>query len=211
MTVKTYSLSAVLFGTWAFVAPGLAQQLPPAPVPVPVQATVTTLPHPEMPPAPPPPPTLPPPPPYGPYRGGNGLILAGDPLLDDPNSPPLGFFATFEGQVLFPHIKNRLTAPVAVDGLFTDIVHLPTAELDSTGSPRIELGYRFPRGFGEFVAAYRNVNTEGFGRIIAFDPVSDGLLHSRLDVNTVDLDYGSRQFAFAPCWDMQWHVGARLA
>jgi len=137
--------------------------------------------------------------------------LDGDPLLDHPAYPPPGFFATIEGQVLFPHIKNRLTAPVAVDGLFTNLVHLPTAELDNTGCPRIELGYRLPQGFGEFSVAYRSVVTEGGGRLIAFDPVSDGLVTSRLNVNTVDLDYGSHEFALGPCWDMQWQIGARLA
>src|SRR5262249_42285503 len=73
--------------------------------------------------------------------------------------PPPGFFVTFEGQALFPHIKNRLAAPVMVDNLFANVVHLPTADLDDTGSPRIELGYRFPQGFGGVVAAYRNVTT----------------------------------------------------
>src|SRR5262249_42471645 len=154
---------------------GQAQQLPTAPVPV----TVTTLPHPEAAPGPPAAPVLVAPP--------NGLIWPpppSPPLAPPPDliSPPPGFFVTFEGQALFPHIKKRLAAPVMVDNLFANVVHLPTADLDDTGSPRIELGYRFPQGFGGVVAAYRNVTTEGFGAIAPFDLVGDGALRSRLNL-----------------------------
>ena len=37
------------------------------------------------------------------------------------------------------------------------------------------------------------------------------MLTSRLDVNVIDLEYASREFALGPNWDMKWKVGARLA
>ena len=69
--------------------------------------------------------------------------------------------------------------------------------LDWTVAPRFELGYRFPDSFGDFSASYRFLTSEGRGTAInafgAFD------VRSRLDLNQLDLDYGSaRFFALAP-------------
>jgi hypothetical protein len=95
---------------------------------------------------------------------------------------------------------------------FSNEVTLPSAPLDWTGGPRVELGYRFPQGFGEALVSYRSLVTEGQTIRPNFD-VDGGrvLLNSRLNVNVVDLDYGSREYSLGPHWEMQWRVGARLA
>jgi hypothetical protein len=126
-----------------------------------------------------------------------------------------------EVNVVAPQIKNRLQAPVAINSpivgqpgireFLPDIVHLPTAELDWTGAPRFELGYRFPEGCGELLLSYRFLVSEGRALLPGFDFGDDGFLKSRLDVQAVDFDYASREFSLDPHWDMKWRVGVRLA
>ncbi len=164
---------------------------------------------------PPPPPPLPPGIYANPYQDTNGPLLRGDPLLEPTPIRPPGLFAGIEADLVWPHIKNRLTAPVTIDG-FTDTLHLPTASLEFTGSPLFILGYRFPQGCGEFTASYRSLVTEGTRNIENFDFLGDGFLKSRLNVNVVDLDYGSQEIPLvteAPgqLWDLKFDVGARIA
>jgi hypothetical protein len=117
-----------------------------------------------------------------------------------------------EFDILVPHVKNRLQAPVTVDGFEPNWVHVPGADLDWTGSPRFELGYRLAQGYGEFLLSYRFLVSEGNATLFGFDlDGSDGDLRSRLNVNVVDLDYSSREYSLWPHWDMKWKVGARLA
>lgn len=78
-------------------------------------------------------------------------------------------------------------------------------------SPRFELGYRLPQGFGAFLAAFRFLVTEGSETALRFDAAGDGLLSSRLNLNVLDLDYASWEFALGPLCDMHWNVGVRLA
>lgn len=163
---------------------------------------------------------LPPPPPLGltpplvaPYQDHNGPLLRGDPLLERSPAPP-GLFAGLELDVLAPHIRNRLVGSVAVDGFEPDTIHLPTAGLDWAGSPRLELGYRFPEGLGEVLVSYKFLVTDGTRRLVFVDGdgnSTDGFLKSRLNLNSVDIDYGSREFSLEPCWDMAWRVGVRIA
>ncbi len=158
-----------------------------------------------------------------------------------PNQPR-GLFAGIEADLVWPHIKNRLTAPVTLEataslsdllrsagfpgGLgvtrllsdfhFTDTLHLPTASLDFTGSPLFILGYRFAPGYGEFTASYRSLVTEGGRNIDDFDILGEGFLKSRLNVNVVDLDYGSQDIPLVTelpgqLWDLKFDVGARIA
>jgi hypothetical protein len=104
-----------------------------------------------------------------------------------------------------------LTALVNVAGAFIDPVHVPIGELDWTGSPRVDLGYRFGQGFGELLLSYRSVDTESDATLANFDIGGSGHLNSRLDVNVLDLDYATREFSLGPHWDMKWRVGVRLA
>jgi hypothetical protein len=156
-----------------------------------------------------------------PYQDHNGPLLRRDPLLDRPPSPQPGWFAAMELNVVAPQIKNRLQASVTISSpllqqpgiqeFVPSRVHLPTAELDWTGAPRFELGYRFPEGFGELLLAYRFLVSEGHDTIPNFDFGDQGFLRSRLDLHVVDLDYGSREYSLDPHWDMKWRAGVRLA
>jgi hypothetical protein len=220
---RLISMAALLALMWGLLVYG--QELPPAPVPVdpssdsPVQrssppASVPVSPVPLMPPG-----LI-----YGPvapYQDNNGPLLRWDPLLDRSHSPGPGCFWALELNVVGAQIKNRLQAPVTINspillqqgiqGFLPGVVHLPTAELDWTGAPRFELGYRFPQGFGELSLSYRFLVSEGRDVIPNFDFGDDGFLKSRLDMHVVDLDYGSREFSLGPHWDMKWRAGVRLA
>ena len=116
---------------------------------------------------------------------------------------------SIEADLVWPHIKNRLSAPVRLDD-FIDTVHLPTATLDFTGSPKVILGYRFPEGFGEFTASYRSIVSEGARNIEDFDFFGDSFLKSRLNVNVIDLDYGTSPYSFAPRWELSTRLGVRI-
>jgi hypothetical protein len=164
--------------------------------------------------APPPGPLGPPPPGPPPttlFQDRNGPLLKGDPLLDRPGDPPPGWFAEVDVGLLGVHVKNALVAPVKVPPFGTDLVHVPGAELDWTGVPRLAVGYRLDQGCGEFLVSYRTLETDGNADIPNYDVLGDGLLHSRLNLNVLDLDYASREYSLAPCWDMKWLVGCRVA
>lgn len=141
--------------------------------------------------------------------------MLGDPremLLDHPDYSSPGWFTALELDVVGPHVKNRLQSLVAVDGFIPNLVHLPTAQLDWVGAPRVEVGYRFPAGFGELMISYRSLVSEGCVTVPEFDlDGSDGDLKSRLNVNVVDIDYGSREYSIDAHWDLKWRVGARIA
>jgi hypothetical protein len=107
------------------------------------------------------------------------------------------------------HISNGLTAPVALGG-FVDTVQLPTAQLDWTGSPGLEIGYRFDQGLGEISLAYRSLVTEGIENFIDAD--GNGVfLKSRLNMNVVDLDYASREYLPWQQFGLKWRAGVRFA
>jgi len=162
---------------------------------------------------------MPPPPPQGyfinPYPDANGPVIHGEPLLGQTPTRPPGLFAGIEADLVWPHVRNRLIAPVTIDG-FTEPLHLPTQSLEVTGSPLFILGYRFPEGYGEFTASYRSLVTEGSRNIDDFDILGQGFLKSRLNVNVVDLDYGSQEIPLVTdkpgqLWDLKFDVGARIA
>jgi hypothetical protein len=90
-------------------------------------------------------------------------------------------------------------------------VDVPASGLDWTGSPRFDLGYRFPNGIGSVVASYYNVTSQGSDSIPSFDPAGGAFLQSRLNMNVLDLDYLSANLCFAPLWDLQWRLGLRAA
>lgn len=154
-------------------------------------------------------------------------------IVEHPSLPPCGWFAEAGVSIVGPHVKNRLSAQVTVpfDPIInphimspiapgdtrpqrfsiTDTVHLPGAPLEWAGAPEFGIGYRMPDGWGEFVASYRLLNTDGAAVLPGFDlDGSPGWLHSRLSVNVFDLDYASTELAPAPFWDMRWRVGVRV-
>jgi len=152
------------------------------------------------------------PPPCAPYEDSNGPLLRGDPLLDRPEYPQPGWFAALEVGVVGAHVTNGLTANVTVDGLVSNTVQLPSAGLDWTGSPRLELGYRLAEGLGELVFSYQALETDGSTILPGFDlDGGNGVLNSRLDVYVLDFDYVSREYSLGPRWDMKWKAGLRVA
>lgn len=138
-----------------------------------------------------------------------GPLFEEDPLLDPADLPPVGWFAGMDLGIIGPHIKNRLTDTVTIDGLPSTSVHLPTAPLEWTGAPRIEIGYRLPSGFGGFALAYRFFGTDGSETVLG--PDGPASLRSRLDLNVVDLDYQSWEMSLWPNWEMKWWFGLRQA
>lgn len=204
-------MAVVSLFTWASAGRSQEPALPAAPVPVNPSGAPVDGPRPL------PPPLYPQhapsglgPPACALYEDHNGPLLKGDPYLDRPEAPP-GFFAAAEIGLVGPHIKNRLQATFPFPGSLPNVIHLPSAEMDWTGSPRVEIGYRLTEGFGEFLIGYHSLAVESEGTIPNFDPNGDGLLNSRLNLNVLDLAYRSREFSLAPSWDMRWTVGARLA
>jgi hypothetical protein len=131
-----------------------------------------------------------------------------DPRLDPPPLPPPGWFTDLELGIVDPHVKNKLLNTVTIGGNPPDFVHVPSAQLDWTVAPRIDLGYRLPSGFGEFVLGYRFLSSRGNEQVLGVD--GPEALNSRLDVNEWDFDYASREWSLWPHCDMKWRFGIRL-
>jgi hypothetical protein len=131
-------------------------------------------------------------------------------LICGPDARQPGFFGAIEASVLYPRFRNGLIAPVTVANV-PHLVGVPSADLDWTGSPRVELGYRLPDSMGELLAAYRSVVSEGTESLGRYDFLGPGFVRSRLNVNEIDLDYHSGPFTVAPYWDLSWRLGVRIA
>ena len=146
-----------------------------------------------------------------------------DPLLDPAGLPRPGWLFDVELGIMGSSVVERLgqTDPagqigVAVPGTghTGDVVAVPMARLDWTVSPRFELGYRLPSGFGEVDVAYRFLLAEGSGSTPAgsmASPDAIATLNSHLNIHQGDLDYASRETSLGPCWGMKWCIGLRYA
>jgi hypothetical protein len=122
----------------------------------------------------------------------------------------VGWFAGLDLGILKGHVKNQLMTAVQnpVTGN-ADQVGVPSAALNWTVSPRVEVGYRLPSGFGEVALSYRGLATQGSQSVGGTDIPTR--LSSHLDINQIDLDYGNWEFSLWPHWDMHWRVGLRYA
>src|SRR5262249_55506059 len=67
-------------------------------------------------------------------------------------------------------------------------LRVPIADLEWIASPRVELGYRLPNSCTDMRLSYRLLCDSGT------DPTPFGDLHSRIDINTIDLDYISNEW-----------------
>jgi hypothetical protein len=151
------------------------------------------------------------PPACTPYEDRNGPLLIGDPLLDSSPGTP-GLVGAFDLGIVVPHVKNHLASPVTLfNSGVTDTVHLPTADLGVRAMPKLELGYRWGQATGELTLSYRFVDASG-GQIVspadlpAFAPTGTPL-RSRLDLQILDLDYGSHEPLTVFGVAMKWRVG----
>jgi hypothetical protein len=132
-----------------------------------------------------------------------------DPLLDPPELPAPGCFADVGVGIVTPHIKNHLRNFVEGPGGRTDLVTLPTAGLGWTASPLFLAGYRLPSGFGEFALGYRFLDASDSGTAAGLD--GPAALRSRLDIQQVNLTYGSRELSLWPSCDLKGFVGLKYA
>lgn len=135
-----------------------------------------------------------------------------DPLLAYPVLPPPGWFANVELGVLAPHFKNRIVGDVPIGGGI-DRIHVPGASLDWAPAPRFEIGYRLPRGFGEFLASYQFLVTQGQGNLI--NPFGTAQLNSRLTQNILTVDYANTRLLpntsfFGEGWLIGGHAGVQV-
>ena len=197
----------LLVGEVASAQPSVLPPPPPEAVrPLPPGGDATPL-------LPPPPPSqlgMPadsvPPPPPPPPSSGMPMI----PPLAESKAP--GLFADVELGLLFPHVSNGLIAPVTVQPFgFGDTVTLPAAGLDSTVAPEFTLGYRLRDDLGSILLTYKNLSSEGREIVPNFDFAGDGVVFSRLDINTVGLAYSTHECPLGALWAMRWEMGAKLS
>ncbi len=129
-----------------------------------------------------------------------------DPLLDVPQLPSWGWFAGAEASLVGAHTsKTMLQNSVPFAGRM-DTIALQGAPLDWTVSPRVEIGYRLPSGFGEFSLSYRFLTTDGSES--AQFPTGPASLSSGLSTNTFDFDYASHELSLGDNWVMKWRSAA---
>lgn len=148
------------------------------------------------------PPTFLPPGPVYPGRPAPEPMLPAGP-------PPPGLYSTLEVTLLFPQLRGWLNGPVNVIGVGPDVVELNSATLDSTGSPRLELGYRLADDRGAVALSYRSVVSQGSENIDNWDALGSGFQRSRLNFNLVDLDYISPTYHVLPFMELSWRAGLR--
>src|SRR5205085_1450370 len=99
------------------------------------------------------------------------------------------------------HVMNRLGQTVTLSDGGTDTLHLPSADLGGTVSPRFDIGYRFGENAGAVLVSYRFLTIEGCVQYIdSVDGLPTGSLNSRLDIQTIDFDYATRDFQLGSHW-----------
>jgi hypothetical protein len=145
-----------------------------------------------------------------------------DPIGPSPALPPavvvapparadgVGFFAGLEIDVLVPTIQRNLSGTVTVAGVPL-LVSVPNANLDWTGSPKVEVGYYLADNWGILSASYCSVVSHGTDTLVGFDPGGFADLRTRLNANIVDLDYRGPTLCLAPRWALDWRAGLRIA
>jgi hypothetical protein len=122
-----------------------------------------------------------------------------------------GWYFNVETSIVGPHVMNRLYQNVRLSDGGSDFLHLENANLGGTLSPRFELGYRFGENLGALLISYRFLSSEG--TINYFDPsngLPTGSLDSRLDMQTFDFDYATRDWQLGRSWELRGRVGARI-
>jgi hypothetical protein len=130
-----------------------------------------------------------------------------DPLLDPPALGAIGWFADVDAGILKPHLVNQLTHALTFPDGSSIQVGVNPSHLNWTVSPRIEVGYRLPSGFGGISVAYRNMTSQGSDAVIGAD--GPATLSSRLNVNLGDLDWVSNEYTPWALWDIRWRFGVR--
>ncbi len=127
--------------------------------------------------------------------------------------------------LLFPTVYQHLNANVNVGSLYSTMVQVPSVPMHVTGSPMFDLRVRL-LNLGELGVAYRLLASEGHGASAGLDPAGIAALHSRLDVQVIDLNYYmahdvgnwssllaqlDHTHGYLPRWGMNLDAGVRLA
>ncbi len=147
----------------------------------------------------------------GPYASEppqNNPLLPPEPFRVERTNELFHWFVNVDLGVVSPHITSHVTSGTPLSPAFAAPVNVPVADLDWTVSPRIELGWHMPRGLGDLRVAYRGLWTTGS------ETAGAAALHSRLDLNVVDLDYLSSEWLVEVpelLRDLRWGFGVRIA
>ncbi len=153
-----------------------------------------------------------------------------------PQEVKLGWISLIEGAYVKPFVHNGLTSGTLIPSP-PGPVTTPTAQPNWTGMPRLDVGYRFEQGLGEFHAIYQTLNDQGSATVANFDAAGSGSVTTQLSLNVLDLDYAFTEFNPAriaritplalipgrlglnlrpenepfPMFRMKWAFGARIA
>jgi hypothetical protein len=137
-----------------------------------------------------------------------GRYFERDPLLDPPSFPQPGFVASFELSAIVPHVYHDIVNAAQVGPNAPGSLVVPVIGFNWTASPRLELGYRLPSGFGEFLLNYQYIRTTGSGTS-PLGPDGPGSVSEKFEFNLADFDYASREFTPWQHWGLKWRVGFR--
>jgi hypothetical protein len=137
-----------------------------------------------------------------------GRYFERDPLVDPPAFAQPGFVADFEVQTLVPHIYHDVVNTTSVGSNAAGTLAVPVTGYDWAVSPRIEIGYRLPSGFGEFLINYQYIRTYGSGTS-DLGPDGFGNVNDKFEFNLADFDYATREFTPWQHWGMKWRFGLR--
>lgn len=102
--------------------------------------------------------------------------------------------------------QNFVSPPMATTP-FAVTVGVNAARLNWTVSPRFEVGYRLPSGFGGIAVSYRFLNAQGSQGVIGAD--GPAMLSSRLDYNIGELDWVSNEYTPWRLCEMRVRIGIR--
>ncbi len=149
-----------------------------------------------------------PPPPGPPAPDLERPYFQVDPLLDPPHLGLPGWFADLDVGILAPHIDNStMSLPVRFPDGTPLVVGANAARLNWTVSPRVEVGYRLPSGFGGISVSYRCLFASGSESVQGMD--GPGMLRSRLDYHIGDVDWVSNEYTPWHFCDMRVRFGLR--
>jgi hypothetical protein len=95
-----------------------------------------------------------------------------------------GLYGAVDIGIVRPHVSAR----TAANDVLPMSLRVPVADQDWVPSPRVELGYRLPDGCADLRLGYRLLCDSGTDSTVL------GNLHSRIDVNSIDLDYVSNEW-----------------
>lgn len=115
-------------------------------------------------------------------------------LLELPNVQ-LGWFASADVSAVKVKADPEFNSGTRLDKVFPgQPVTLGTAYLNWTAIPRVDFGYRFEHGLGEFRGTYRYLTASGTDQLNGFDSGGNGTLHTAVEGHILDLDYAALEF-----------------